>query len=113
MYKHFFELDKNPFSLTSDPSFLYLTQQYKERLAGLIFAIHARKGFVVLTSEAGMGKTTLLNRTLQQFSATQVQSSVILNPVVNITEFLEMALLDFGFQEVPHSKAQRVRLLQE
>jgi general secretion pathway protein A len=113
MYNHFFELNSNPFSLTSDPSFLLLTPQYKESLAGLIFAIHARKGFVVLTSQAGMGKTTLLNRTLQQFSATQVQSSFILNPVVNMTEFLEMALLDFGFQEIPHSKAQRVRLLQE
>ncbi len=113
MYNHFFELDRNPFSLTADPSFLFLTQQYRESLAGLIFAIHARKGFVVLTSEAGMGKTTLLNRTLQQFSDIQVQSSVILNPVVNINEFLEMVLLDFGFQEIPPSKAQRVRLLQE
>jgi general secretion pathway protein A len=111
MYNRFFELEKAPFSITADPGFLFLTQQHREGLAGLIFAIHARKGFVLLTSDAGMGKTTLLNRTLQHLSTDRMQSSVILNPTVNESEFLEMALIDFGFSEIPASKAQRVKML--
>ena len=40
-------------------------------------------------------------------------SSVILNPTLTESEFLELALLDFGFANVPASKAQRLIQLQE
>jgi len=106
-------LERSPFDLTADPSFLYLTQSNREVLAGLSYAILSRKGFVVLASEAGMGKTTLLARILQQMPAGNVGTSFILNPTLSAAEFLEMALLDFGFDDVPASKARRILLLQQ
>jgi general secretion pathway protein A len=112
MYKQTFGLRKDPFNLTPDPGFLYLTAQHREALVGLTYAILQRKGFVVMTGEAGTGKTTLLARVLQFLPATKLQFSVILNPTLSPAEFLEMALLDFGLSNIPESKAQRLWKLQ-
>jgi len=108
MYNRSFGVRKNPFNMTPDPAFLFLTEQHREALVGLSYAILQRKGFVVLTGDAGTGKTTLLARVLQFIPANQVQSSVILNPTLTPSEFLELALLDFGVTNVPTSKAQRL-----
>jgi general secretion pathway protein A len=107
-----FGLRKNPFSMTPDPAFLFLTEQHREGLVGLTYAILERKGFGVLTGEAGTGKTTLLNRVLQFLPPTRLQFSLILNPTLTPSEFLEMTLLDFGVEDVPSSKAQRLWKLQ-
>ncbi len=113
MYYRFFGLVRNPFSMTPDPAFLYMSTQHREALAGLTYAILGQKGFLVLTGEAGTGKTTLLARVLQHLPANRIQSSVILNPTLSTAEFLEMTLLDFGITDVPSSKAQRLLKLQQ
>src|SRR3977135_1399503 len=107
-----FGLRKNPFSMTPDPGFLFLTEQHREAIVGLTYAILERKGFAVLTGEVGTGKTTLLARVLQFLPATRLQFSLIVNPPLNPSEVPEMALLDFGLRDIPSSKAQRLFKLQ-
>jgi general secretion pathway protein A len=112
MYIESFGLQKSPFNLTPDPEFIYLTEQNREVLAGLTYAMLARKGFVLLTGNAGTGKTTLLKRILEHLPASRIQSSVIVNPTLTAPEFLEAVLLDFGLTDIPASKAQRIGILQ-
>ncbi|MBZ5582681.1 MAG: AAA family ATPase [Acidobacteriia bacterium] len=112
MYCQFFGLDKEPFGLTPDPAFLYLTPQHREALAGFTYGILAQKGFVVLTGSAGTGKTTLLTRVMQHLPVARVRSSVIVNPTLTAAEFLEAVLLDFEFTDIPASKPQRIAALQ-
>ena len=66
----------------------------------------------MLTGDAGTGKTTLLNSALSRLPAERVESSVILNPTLTPSEFLENVLLDFNMPDVPASKAQRLWKLQ-
>ena len=113
MYKDFFALQKLPFNLTPDPAFLYLPSKHREALAGLTYAILERKGFAVLSGDAGTGKTTLINSVLSRLPAERVESSIILNPTLTASEFLEIVLLDFDITDVPASKAQRLWKLQE
>ena len=113
MYQRFFGLNRDPFSMTPDPAFLFLTAPHREALAGLTYSILNRKGFVVLTGDAGTGKTTLLSRIFQSIPSTRARFSVVLNPTLTPSEFLELALLDFGIPNVPASKAQRLGLLQQ
>ncbi len=113
MYSAFYSLEKKPFTMTPDPSFLYLTKQHREALAGLTYAILDRKGFLVLSGMAGAGKTTLLAWVLQKLPSDRVHPSVILNPTLTREEFIELAMLDFGIAEVPASKAQRLWKLQK
>ncbi len=108
MYNQFFGLRKNPFNMTPDPAFLFLTPQHREALVGLTHAILQRKGFIVLTGEVGTGKTTLLARVLQFLPGARLQFSSVQNPTMSPAEFLEFALLDFGVENVPVSKAQRL-----
>lgn len=113
MYLQHFGLEKNPFSLTPDPSFLFLTAQHREALASLLFAVTGRKGFLVLTGEAGTGKTTLIRKMLQSIPSTCAQFSVVVNPALSPNEFLEYVLMDFGISEIPASKAVRLSLFEK
>jgi general secretion pathway protein A len=113
MYNAFFGLKKNPFRMSPDSEFLFLTLRHREALAGLTYAITERKGFLALTGQAGTGKTTLLTWVLERLSGEQVASSVIFNPMLTQSEFLETVLLGFGINEIPDSKPRRLRQLQE
>jgi len=113
MYEKHFGLTRNPFNLTPDPALIYMTASHREALAGLAYAILERKGFVSLTGEVGTGKTTLLARTLKYLPTNRVVSSVIVNPILTESEFMELMMLDFGFPTVPASKAQRLVQFQD
>jgi len=113
MYTEFFGLQRLPFNLTPDPGFLFLPLKHREALAGLTYAILERKGFVVLTGDAGTGKTTLISSVLNRLPHDRVESSIVLNPTLTASEFLEGVLLDFDIPDVPTSKAQRLWKLQE
>jgi len=112
MYNELFGLRKDPFSLAPDPSFLFLTDQHREALSGLTFAILQRRGFAALTGEVGTGKTTLLARILRFLPPGKLQFSKIVNPTLTPSEFLELALLEFGLKHVPSNKGQRLWALQ-
>src|SRR5262252_2827501 len=99
MYESFFHLQKSPFGMNPDPSCLFMTPSHREAFAGLLYAMSRRKGFVVLTGDAGTGKTSLLRALIR--SAGDSRFSLILTPRVNADEFLELALLDFGVTDVP------------
>ena len=51
MYKAFYHLQKNPFEITPDPSFLFPTTRHNEALASLYYGVTSHRGFVVLTGE--------------------------------------------------------------
>src|SRR5208337_1742725 len=65
MYLGFYGLKKQPFHITPDPEFLYLSPSHKEALAAIIYGIEERKGFVAITGDVGTGKTTILRSYLE------------------------------------------------
>jgi type II secretory pathway predicted ATPase ExeA len=66
MYESFFGLSARPFELTADPRFFFETPQHREALTALRYGLEARKGLIVLTGEAGTGKTTVLRAAMAE-----------------------------------------------
>jgi general secretion pathway protein A len=62
----FYGLREQPFGVTPDPAFLYLSQAHREALSLLLGGIHNDRGFTALIAEPGMGKTTLLNKLMEE-----------------------------------------------
>lgn len=82
----------------------------REALACLEYGISARKGFTVLTGEVGTGKTTLLRRALSTFSNRRVSTAFVFNPRLDVLDFLEFVLTDFGL--IPTTRTKSGMLLQ-
>ncbi len=66
MFLDFYGLREQPFGVTPDPAYLYLSRTHREALAALLYGIKADRGFMALIAESGMGKTTLLYRLMEQ-----------------------------------------------
>ncbi len=106
MYKEFFGLRANPFNVNPDPRYLFLTRHTEEALACLTYGIQSRKGFVLLTGEVGTGKTTLINKLLEWLRAQQVPTAFVFNSRMNVPQFLDYMMADFGLPSETLSKSQ-------
>jgi general secretion pathway protein A len=98
MYREYFRLREEPFNITPDPRFLYLTAQHREALNHLLYGIRERKGFIALTGEVGTGKTTMLE-CLQDFLAThRIDFAFLFNSRISVEQFFEMIAYDLDLK---------------
>lgn len=95
MYLDHFRLSKFPFSLTPDPSFLFLSRDHREALAHLLYGVGETGGFVQLTGEVGTGKTTLCRYLMEQVPE-NVDPALILNPRQTAQELLASVCDELG-----------------
>lgn len=95
MYASHFGLRTEPFSLTPDPAFLYLSPDHAEALAGLKIGLESRRGLMLMIAEVGMGKTTLLYSMLDQLDP-QVHTAYLSNTRLSFDDLLRQALADLG-----------------
>ncbi|MBI4516755.1 MAG: AAA family ATPase [Deltaproteobacteria bacterium] len=107
MYIHHFGLSGEPFALTPDPAFLFLSAGHAEALAALKIGLTGRRGLVLMTGEVGTGKTTLLYSLLGQLGP-EVHSAYVSNTRLAFDDMLRQALADFGS---PSESRDRVELL--
>ena len=106
MYREFYGLKANPFNVNPDPRYLFLTRHTEEALACLTYGIQSRKGFVLLTGEVGTGKTTLINKLLDWLRVQHVATAFVFNSRLNVSEFLDYMMADFGIAGESTSKSQ-------
>jgi type II secretory pathway predicted ATPase ExeA/outer membrane protein OmpA-like peptidoglycan-associated protein len=90
-----FGLRENPFGVTPDPRFLFLSQTHREALASLINGIDCDFGFQVLVAQPGMGKTTLLFNFLERFRIT-AYTVFLFQPQPNPCELVQSVLFELG-----------------
>jgi general secretion pathway protein A len=110
MYKHFFGLRENPFSVNPDPRYLFLTPLTRQALDDLEYGIQTRKGLLLLTGEVGTGKTTLINRLLDHLGQQQ-PTAFIFNSHLETNHLFDFMLADFGVpfdSELPNNVLMRL-----
>jgi type II secretory pathway predicted ATPase ExeA len=98
MFLHYYRLREQPFGVTPDPRYLYFSPTHREALASLVYGIEARRGFMVLVAEPGMGKTSLLFHLLQGLGST-AKTVLIFQTQCTPRDFLRGLLSDVGIEE--------------
>jgi len=96
MYKEFYRLRLNPFEMTPDPSFLFLTRRHQEALMALYYGVHRRKGFVALTGDVGTGKTLLIRCLLRMLKDSEIACAYVFNSRLSTLDFLHYVATEFG-----------------
>lgn len=108
MYLEFYGLDREPFHITPDPEFLYLSPSHKEALAVIIYGVEQRKGFISITGEVGLGKTTILHSYLAQADDAKVRTVFVFNANVAYENLLKFIAQELG---VPLSSERTFEML--
>ncbi|MGZ3580622.1 MAG: ExeA family protein, partial [Syntrophales bacterium] len=96
MYLDFYGFREKPFNLTPDPRFVFLSKNRREAFAHLLYGIENRTGFIALTGEVGLGKTTVLRSLLSQLDADHYRTALIFNPRLSSPKLLQSITREFG-----------------
>jgi len=98
MYLNHFNLKREPFHITPDPYFLYLSPSHKEAFASMIYGLKKRKGFVAVIGEVGLGKTTVLRAFLEQRGSQQkIKTIFVFNSNVSFKGLLKIIYAELGY----------------
>jgi len=95
MFLDYFQLREQPFSVTPDPSYLYPSRTHCQVLDSLAEGILDDRGFLVLTADPGMGKTTLLYQMLEGLQG-KARVAFVFQTRCNSHEFFQYLLSDLG-----------------
>lgn len=98
MYLKYFGLEKHPFNITPDPTFLFFGTSHKRAFEATLFGIQHRKGFIEVIGGVGTGKTTLSRAILKELEGKNVATALILNPRLTGLELLKTINEEFGIQ---------------
>ena len=95
MYIEYFGLAEEPFNLTPDPKYIFLSNDHNEALARLQFGIEMRKGLMLLTGGVGSGKSTII-QTLMANQKPNQNVALIIHPKIIGNKLIQTICREFG-----------------
>ena len=108
MYEEFYHLTEKPFTLSPDPSFLYLGKSHRRAMNILEYGVESDAGITVISGEVGTGKTTLVRNLFAELGD-DVTVGLITNTQRNFGDLLKWVLLSYDIQT---DESDHVRLYQ-
>ena len=106
MYEEFYHLTEKPFTLSPDPSFLYLGKSHRRAMNILEYGVESDAGITVISGEVGTGKTTLVRSLLAELGD-DVTVGLITNTQRNFGDLLKWVLLAY---DLDTDESDHVRL---
>lgn len=108
MIEEYYNLAEQPFGMTPDTRYLYLSPTHREALASLLYGVQSGRGFMAMIAKPGMGKTTLLFQLLQQLGNT-AKTVFLFQTFWSPCDLLRSLLHDLGteaYGDLPEMHAQ-------
>src|SRR5215831_11055477 len=112
MVLDFYNLREQPFGVTPDPRYLYLSPTHREALASLAYGIQSGRGFMSLIATPGMGKTTILFHLLQHLDG-RARVAFLCQTLCRPEEILRAVSRDLGIPDDGANGAELERRLNE
>jgi general secretion pathway protein A len=111
MYEEFYHFTDKPFTLSPDPSFLYLGKSHRRAMNILEYGVESDSGITVISGEVGTGKTTLVRNLLSQLGD-DYTVGMITNTQKDFGNLLKWVLNSFGIDadETDHVKLYKILL---
>ena len=97
MYEEFYHLTEKPFTLSPDPSFLFLGKSHRRAMNILEYGVASDAGITVISGEVGTGKTTLLRGLISELGD-DVTIGLITNTQRNFGDLLKWVLMSYDIE---------------
>ena len=110
MYSKFYNFREKPFNLVPNPAYLFLSSKHNNALTFLEYGLSEKVGFVMLTGEIGIGKTTLVRHLLNKIES-EMDVAVIFNTNLAATDLIKAILTEFEVDyddAIPKTKALKI-----
>lgn len=98
MYLEYYGLIKEPFHITPDLEFLYLSPSHKKALGVILSDVGNRAGLMMITGGVGLGKTTILRAAMQQFDKERIRTVLVFNPCISYSELVRLIYEELGLE---------------
>ena len=106
-------LDKEPFSTSPDPRFLYLSSEHKAALCRLEVAISLKRGMSVIMGDVGTGKTSLSRKLAQSLNKKDNATfHMVLNPYFKTQKQFLSHLVKLFHIDMPSRRANGMELME-
>ena len=112
MFLEFYGLHEQPFGVTPDPRFLYISSTHREALSSLYYGLETSRGFLTLIAPPGMGKTTLLFHLLERLRST-AHTAFLFQTQCDSRELFRYLLSDLGIDAGDQNLARMHEKLNE
>lgn len=110
MYLEYFGLTAQPFRLTPDASFLFMSEPHSRAKSYMDYTVWNREGFVVITGEIGCGKTTLIQKLLSELDENVVVAKIFQTQLDEV-EFAQAVSLGFGLNPTGANQSELLDML--
>ncbi len=108
MYLEHFNLESDPFRLSPDSKFFYPSLEHTTAKNYMDYVLWSRDSFIVITGEIGTGKTTLIQKMLEE-AGSKLTVAKIHQTQLNEVEFIQALLDQLGVN--PFHTQSKVELL--
>ncbi|MCI5043317.1 MAG: AAA family ATPase [Aquisalinus sp.] len=113
MIEEYFNLERAPFRLSTDASFYYDSDRHRKVLSYLLYGVQQAEGIVVITGEAGVGKSILIEQFLHEMNDANVLAAVISPGPVSQEEILEHTMSAFRIDARGQGKVAKIDALRD
>ena len=107
-----FRLREQPFGVTPDPRFLFASGTHREALASILYGVQSGLGFITLTANPGMGKTTLLFEALRRMQKT-MKTVFLFQAIASPIDLVRALLIDLGATDTSGTQVELQTQLNE
>lgn len=91
----------HPFPVAPDDKHFYITHYFEQLIGEIVHGIASRKGFMVVSGDVGVGKTTITRRILKILTRKKVKTSLVFHTSLKDVDLLREINRDFGLEIHP------------